>query len=63
MCKELKQTIINWLLENENVWQRVNACHEAFREYIYNSNGIYRIGGKNVSEFICEADKLLYEGR
>lgn len=29
MCKELKQAIINWLLENENQWQRVNACTEA----------------------------------
>ena len=26
MYKELKQTIIKWLLENENVWQRVNSC-------------------------------------
>ena len=62
MYKEVKAEIINWLLEHENEWQRVNACHEAFREYIYNSSGNYLIGGKNVSAFIEDADRLLYGG-
>lgn len=57
---ELKKLIIEWLIENEHEWQRVNACREKFREYIYNSEGNYLIGGKNVSEFISDADKLLY---
>lgn len=60
MCKELKQAIINWLLKNENQWQRVNACTEAFREYIYDKNGNYLIGGETVAEFIRAADKLIY---
>lgn len=60
MCKELKQAIINWLLENENQWQRANACHEVFSGYIYNSKGHYLIDGKNVSDFIDAADKLIY---
>ena len=60
MYKELKQAIINWLLKNENQWQRVNACTEAFREYIYRKSGNYLIGGESVAEFIKAADKLIY---
>lgn len=57
---ELKQEIIKWLMENPNEWQRTNACKEAFREYIYNSEGNYLIGGENVSNFITAAEKLIY---
>lgn len=60
MYKELKAAILKWLLENENEWHRVNACTEAFREYIYNKDGNYLIGGKIVAEFIKAADKLIY---
>lgn len=60
MYKELKAEILNWLLEHENEFQRVSACHEAFRPYIYNAEGNYLVGGKNVSEFISAADKLIY---
>lgn len=60
MYKELKKAIIDWLLEHENEWQRVNSCHDAFREYIYNAQGNYLIGGETVSNFISAADKLLY---
>ena len=58
--KELRRAIINWLLDNENQWQRVNACVEWFGEYIYNSKGNFLIGGKEVHDFICAADKSLY---
>ncbi len=60
MYKELKKEILNWLLEHENEWQRVNACNEVFRPYIYNAAGNYLIGGKIVSDFISAADKLIY---
>lgn len=60
MFKELKQAILNWLLENESQWQRVNACVKAFRAYIYDENGNYLIGGQVISKFIVDADKLLY---
>ena len=60
MYKELKAEILKWLLEHEKEWQRVNACIEEFRPYIYNADGNYLIGGQMVSEFITEADKLLY---
>ena len=60
MYKELKAEILKWLLEHENEWQRVNACRVAFKQYIFNADGNYLIGGQTVSEFITEADKLLY---
>lgn len=59
--KELKRAILEWMLENENTWQRTNAAVEAFREYIYDSKGNYLIGGKEVAEFIMKAEDLLYE--
>lgn len=61
MYLELKKSIIEWLIDNKNKWQRVNACHKEFRQYIYNDAGDYIIGGKIVSEFISDADKLLYK--
>ena len=57
---ELKKEIINWLIENKNVWQRVNECSEHFKNYIYNEDGNYLIGGKEVMEFIKKADILLF---
>ncbi len=60
MHKELKRAIINWLLDNENEWQRVNTCKEEFRPYIYNAEGNYLIGGKEVADFIVNVDKTLY---
>lgn len=63
MHKELKRVILMWLLDHENEWQRTNACHEAFRPYIYNMEGNYLIGGEEVADFISQADKLLYGKR
>ena len=60
MHHELKRAITNWLLDNPNTWQRVNACHEEFRAYIYNADGNYLIGGKEVSEFISKINKVIY---
>ena len=61
MYMELKVAIINWLVENEHEWQRVNACVDNFTAYIYDKNGNFLIGGKKVLDFIEAADKLLYE--
>ena len=60
MHKELKKEIIKWLLENENKWQRLNSCKEEFRNYIYDDEGIFLIGGEDVSDFIREANNLIY---
>ena len=60
MNKDLKRAIINWLLDNENRWMRVIECYREFRPYIYDIKGNYLIGGKEVSDFISQADKFLY---
>ena len=60
MNKMLKLAIVKWLVESENVWQRVIECHKWFSRYIYDENGEYLIGGKEISKFIRNADKLLY---
>lgn len=60
MYKELKQAIIEWLLDHEHEWQRLTSCIEHFRQYIYDKNGEYIIGGEITMQFIEDADKLLY---
>lgn len=61
MHPELKKAIILWLFENPNAWQRTNAARDHFRQYIYDENGGYIIGGETVSDFISAADHLLYK--
>lgn len=60
MRNELKLAIVEYLLLNENKWQRVNSCVKEFRPYIYNDKGGYLIGGEEVAQFISDADKLLH---
>lgn len=60
MNNELKRLIINWLLDNENQWQRVNTCRDHFRNYIYDNDGNHIIGGEIVSQFIKDSNNLLY---
>lgn len=60
MYIELKKAILNWLIDNESEFQRVNTCARVFRQYIYDSEGEYIIGGKIVHDFICNANKLIY---
>ena len=58
--KELMKEILLWLIEHQNEWQRIIACIDEFRNYIYQDNGNYLIGGENVVKFIEKADKLIY---
>lgn len=60
MPKELKKAIFKWLYDNENAWQRVNACHTEFYNYIFDTTGNYLIGGETVANFVSETDKLIY---
>lgn len=59
MNKELKKAILNWLIDNEKEFQLINRASEHFRQYIYTPDGNYCIGGKEVHDFIVEAEKLL----
>lgn len=59
MRLELKRKIIEWIFEHINEWQIVNRCVDAFREYIYDKDGYYLIGGKDVSDFIDDEITLI----
>lgn len=60
MHKELKRAIFNWMLERTEKWGRVSGCIEEFAAYIYDKNGNYLIGGKDVYDFILETERLIY---
>jgi len=59
MKKELKQAIINFIFENEKVFQLTNITKAEFRPYIYTAAGEYLIGGEDVAEFIEKAIDLI----
>lgn len=62
MRQDLKNAIILCLIQNPNAWKRVNECHKHFHRYIYDENGnALEFGGQEVSDFICNADKLIYD--
>ena len=56
---ELKLEIVQWLIEHKKEHQLTIACHEHFRPYIYDAEGNYLIGGKNISNFISNMEKVL----
>ena len=59
MKKELKKAIISFMLENEKDSQLLNITNNEFRAYIYDSKGQFLIGGKDVTNFILMAEKLI----
>ena len=59
MNKELKQAIINFIFDNSKDFQLHNAVVSKFKAYIYDPEGNYLIGGKDVANFIDEAIKLI----
>lgn len=59
MKKELKQAIINFILDNEKAFQLTNNTTHHFRHYIYTPSGDYLIGGEDVKAFINEAIELI----
>ena len=59
MNTELKKAIVNYIFDNINEFQIINATVKEFKHYIYNDKGNFLIGGKEVSEFISEAIKLI----
>ena len=60
---ELMKLIINWLFDNKDAYQRVNTCKEYFKPYIYDVDGNYLIGGKEISNFITGANQMIYYGK
>jgi hypothetical protein len=59
MHTKLKQAVIQFIFDNLNEFQLVNATVAHFRPYIYDSKGEYLIGGKEVAGFIVNAARLI----
>lgn len=59
MSKELKQVIANYMFNNNTVFGLVNHTTNKFKTYIYDSEGEYLIGGKEVAEFISSVHTLI----
>jgi len=56
---ELKKAIINSIFEEINQFQLINLIIARYRPYIYDNDGNYLIGGKDVATFIEKAIKLI----
>lgn len=56
---ELKQAIINYIIENYNSFNRLNNTINNFRMYIYDENWNYLIWWKDILEWIQNIDKLI----
>ena len=59
MNTQLKQAITNFIFDNLNEFQLVNATTRHFRPYIYDAQGEYLYGGKQVTNFIKQATQLI----
>ena len=60
MCIELKKAIIEWFIDHKDLFSRTNNCVDTFKAYIYDSNGMYLIGGERVIKFIRAAETILF---
>lgn len=56
---ELKKAIIEYMIENIEQFQLVNATTQKFRQYIFTPEGDYCIGGQYVSNFISAFESLI----
>jgi len=56
---ELKKAIINSIFEEINQFQLINLIIARYRPYIYDNDGNYLLGGKDVVNFIEKAIKLI----
>lgn len=56
---ELKKAIVEHIFNNLDEFNIINATVDKFRAYIYDSEGEYLVGGREVSEFIKQAIDLI----
>ena len=56
---ELKQAIVNYIFNNIDDFQIINSTIDQFKNYIYDKEGEYLIGGGNIAKFIEDANNLI----
>ncbi len=54
MPNQLKDRIITYIQENSTEFQIINNTKQVFQNYIYDTQGEYLIGGKEVVQFITD---------
>ncbi len=54
MPNQLKDRIITYIQENSTEFQIINNTKQVFQNYIYDTQGEYLIGGKEVAQFITD---------
>lgn len=59
MNKTLQKAIIEYIFDNLDEFQIINATKREFSPYIYDAKGEYLIGGAQVGNFITKAIKLI----
>ncbi len=59
MRTELKKAIIDFMFANINYFGLTNHTVDKFRQYIYTPEGEHCFGGKEVSDFIHQSEKLI----
>lgn len=58
MIIELKKAIIDYIIENKDIWNRLNHTTTHFYEYIFDKNGEFLIGGEEIYNRIKKANEL-----
>ena len=56
---ELKQAIVNYIFKNIYDFQIINSTIDQFKNYIYDKEGEYLIGGDDIAKFIKDANNLI----
>ena len=56
---ELKQAIVNYIFKNIDDFQIINSTIDQFKNYIYDKEGEYLIGGGDIAKFIEDANNLI----
>ena len=56
---ELKQAIVNYIFKNIYDFQIINSTIDQFKNYIYDKEGEYLIGGGDIAKFIKDANNLI----
>lgn len=62
MQYSLMKRIFNYVVDNRNDFQVLNAAVSEFRAYIFDDQGEYLIGGEQVHTFIQDSLTLMHKG-
>ena len=59
MLLELKKAIIDFIIEHNTTWNRLNFTVDKFRAYIFDSDGNFLIWGREIYDRIHSINDLI----